>query len=115
MSTQTTTPETEITEAQAVAFLVQRAKEVQAKFGNDEYATVILDVLIYSGLARNVAPRVLVKLSSGAIGALYEGPTFADAVIAAEGETPEKIAAKKRAEAARLLAEADKLSPTSAQ
>lgn len=107
--------ETEITEAQAVAFLVQRAKEIKAKFGKDGYANVQISVLDYGADCGKTPPTITVSISAKCLHRNYSGSTFAEAMQKAEPQTPEKQAAEKRAEAARLLAEADKLAPKSEQ
>jgi len=92
-----------ITEADVVAFLAERAKEHAAEFGGYGFARI--EVMAYaSGKCYETA-----QVGAGGLCALHSGKTFAEALIAARKESPAVVAARKRAEAARLLAEAEAL------
>lgn len=94
---------TQITEADVIAWLTERAKEVQREFGG--YGTVKAESIIWS------SQGVSINFTIGADGlsAHYTGVSYAAALENARSESPDKIAAKKREEAARLLAEAEAL------
>jgi hypothetical protein len=100
-----------ITEAQVVAFLIERAKTVQTLFGKDQYAKVSLNVLVYGIDCGNAAPEITFTIGSQGLYKNYNGSTFDDAVNNAGEQSPENVAQQKRAEAARLIAEADALAP----
>ena len=104
---------TNITEAQVVAFLRDRALEVKQKFGADKYAMAAVDVSLYgSGIDSPVTTRV--SIGSGAMTIHLFGSTFAEVWADAGDKTPESRAKKMREEAERLLAGADQLAPISA-
>jgi hypothetical protein len=91
-----------ITEADVVAFLTERAKEVSAEFGG--YGSV----RAYLFIASNGEANCQWAVGAGGLTDVYNGDTIAASIKGAR-KSPEALAAKKRAEAARLLAEADKL------
>jgi len=105
---------TSITEAQVIAFLKDRALEIKQKFGADKYAHASMEVSLYHvGMDSPASARV--SIGSGAMGPHIYAPTFAEAWLEAADKTPEKRAELKRAEAARLIAEADALAPVVTQ
>jgi hypothetical protein len=92
----------QITEADVVAFLTERAKEVSAEFGGHG------SVRAYLFIASNGEANCQWAVGAGGLTDAYNGDTIAASIKGARSESPEALAAKKRAEAARLLAEADK-------
>jgi hypothetical protein len=106
-----TTDQNQIIEAQVIAFLIERAKEVQSKFNRDEYAKAQIGVLLYGSDCPNSQPNIECIVGAKSMYRHHYGATFMEAMENAGAESPEKRAASNRAEAARLLAEADKLSP----
>jgi hypothetical protein len=92
-----------ITEADVVAFLTDISKHAAAEFGG--YGFARLEVMAHA----NGNCYETAQLGAGGLCTLHSGKTFAEALIAARRESPAVVAAKKRAEAARLLAEADNL------
>jgi hypothetical protein len=92
-----------ITEADVVAFLTDISKHAAAEFGG--YGWAQLEVMAH----RAGTIDQTVKIGAGELCVVHTGKTFADAFQSARAESKPDIAAKKRAEAARLIAEADKL------
>jgi hypothetical protein len=100
-------PEARITEAQCVAFLTQKAREIKAKFGAKEYAVAELQIAFYG--SETADPIVTARVSSGGLETIYSAPTFEQAMSEAGENSPEVRAAKKRKQAEALIAEAEKL------
>lgn len=101
----------EISEAQVVAFLAAKAREVKAKFGGDQYAVAGYEVALY-GIDEKYPPTIKAVIGSGALTKHYYAETFAKCLEASGAESPEKRAQEKREIAAKLLAEAEALAPS---
>jgi hypothetical protein len=97
----------QITEAQCVAFLSAKAREIKAKFGAQFYAVCELQVAFYG--AEKDGGTVTARVSSGALENGYTAPTIAQAFALAGENSPEIRARIKRTTAAALIAEAEKL------
>jgi len=99
-----------ISEAQAIAFLRDRALEVKEKFGADKYATACIEVGLYApGTSSPVVTRV--SIGSGAMEVHCSGSTFAEAWENAADKSPVERAKFLREKAAQILALAETLSP----
>lgn len=96
----------EITEADVAAWIAARADEHAKEFGG--YGWACVDAMRYESGA-----PTKVQFMVGAKGLVrnHAGATIEEALAKARAEDRDVIAAEKRAEAARLLAEADKLCP----
>ncbi len=112
MNTESTPTVSTVTEADVVAFLAEKANHVKATFGPDSYASCDVHVLVHSKSC-NSQIDARVSVGCGSLSRSYSGGTFADAMKEAGGETKEKVAAAKRAEAQRLIREADEIDPAS--
>lgn len=99
----------EITEAQVVAFLASRMADLRAKFGPKGYVNMRVNAAQY---APSRPPEFYFQIGADVLAKDYTGATFAEALANADEETPEKKAAEKRAQAARLIAEADAIAPS---
>jgi hypothetical protein len=93
-----------ITEADVVTWLCDRAEEHSIEFGG--YGVCKIEALFHRTTCDY---EITFTVGAGKLNANAWAGTLEAARELARKQTPESIAAKKRAEAARLLAEADKL------
>lgn len=93
-----------ITEANVAAFLRSQCERVRAKWGT--YAVFRAEAHRWCDSAEI---EVEFGVAAGRLSKHFSGSSVDAAFEAAEAETPERLAAEKRAAAARLLAEADQL------
>ena len=101
-------PALEITEADIVAFLAEHADRI-SKATNIGYTSVSCDISRSCGNTASITWRLYADAGHSANSDTLEG---AQALLLAELE-PQNLAAAKRAAAAKLLEEANKLSPAS--
>jgi hypothetical protein len=95
----------QITEAQVIAWITDRVKEIKQGRPPGHYCSVEVDVTEYS--TGGVTARFM--LNASFLAKCHSGPTLKDALESAANESPASVAAEKRRAAQELLAEAEKL------